>query len=143
MKKILFIPILILALSLSSFAQDDVYPAKENKGTFFIKNATIHVGNGQVIENGTIQVNNGKIEKVGTDVSIPSGDVKVYDAKGKHVYPGLILSSTQLGLKEIGGNAVRGSNDFDELGEYNTNVRSIVAYNADSKIIGTLRANGI
>ena len=143
MKKILFIPILILSLTVSSFAQDDVYPAKENKGTFFIRNATIHVGNGQVIENGTIQVNNGKIEKVGTDVSIPSGDVKVYDAKGKHVYPGLILSSTQLGLKEIGGNAVRGSNDFDELGEYNTNVRSIVAYNADSKIIGTLRANGI
>lgn len=143
MKKNLFIHILILSLSLSSVAQDDVYPAKENKGMFFIKNATIHVGNGQVIENGTIQINDGKIEKVGTDISVPPGDVKVYDAKGKQVYPGLILCATQLGLKEIGGNAVRGSNDFDELGEYNTNIRSIVAYNADSKIIGTLRANGI
>ena len=143
MKKILCIHILILAFALYSSAQDDVYPAKENKGTFYIKNATIHVGNGQVIENGTIQVNNGKIEKVGTDISVPAGDAKVYDAKGKQVYPGLILSSTQLGLKEIGGNAVRGSNDFDELGEYNPNIRSIVAYNADSKIIGTLRANGI
>jgi len=38
---------------------------------------------------------------------------------------------------------VRGSNDYQELGDLNPNVRSIVAYNTDSKIIGTLRANGI
>ncbi|HYM92502.1 MAG TPA: amidohydrolase family protein, partial [Chitinophagaceae bacterium] len=47
------------------------------------------------------------------------------------------------GLREIAGNAVRGSNDFAELGDWNTNIRSIVAYNSDSKIIGVLRANGI
>ncbi|MBS1577788.1 MAG: amidohydrolase, partial [Bacteroidetes bacterium] len=137
---LLFLFILNSAILL---AQDDVYPAKEYKGLLFIKNGTIHIGNGQVIENGTIQVNNGKIEKVGTDIAIPTDDVKVIDAKGKQVYPGLILTSTQLGLKEIGGNAVRGSNDYNELGDYNPNIRSIVAYNADSKIIGTLRANGI
>ncbi|MES1214528.1 MAG: amidohydrolase family protein [Bacteroidota bacterium] len=142
MKKLLFINLLVLSFAVASFAQDDVYPTPENKGLLFIKNATIHVGNGQIIENGSIQVNNGKIEKVGSDIAIPA-DVKVFDAKGKHVYPGLILSSTQLGLQEIGGNAVRGSNDYQELGEYNTNIRSIVAYNADSRIIGTLRANGI
>jgi hypothetical protein len=45
-------------------------------------------------------------------------------------------------LKEI-ANAVRGSNDYQEIGEYNPNVQSIVAYNSDSKIIGVLRANGI
>lgn len=135
--------LLFLLSCVSLYAQDDVYPAKEYKGLLFIKNGTIHIGNGQVIENGTIQVNNGKIEKVGTDIPIPADNVKVFDAKGKQVYPGLILSSTQLGLKEIGGNAVRGSNDFSELGDYNTNIRSIVAYNADSKIMGTLRANGI
>ena len=143
MKKILFIQLFVLSIISLVKAQDDVYPAKEYKGLLFIKNATIHVGNGQVIENGTIQVNNGKIEKLGQDIAIPAGDVKVIDAKGKQVYPGLILSSTQIGLKEIGGNAVRGSNDFNELGDYNTNIRSIVAYNADSRIPGTLRANGI
>jgi imidazolonepropionase-like amidohydrolase len=143
MKEILFIQLFISLSTVACIAQDDVYPARPNSGLFFIKNATIHVGNGQVIENGTIQVNGGKIEKVGTDISMPAGDAKVYDAKGKQVYPGLILTSTQLGLKEIGGNAVRGSNDFQELGEYNTSIRSIVAYNADSKITGTLRANGI
>jgi hypothetical protein len=47
-----------------------------------------------------------------------------------------------LGLKEI-GSGVRGSNDYSEIGEYNPSVRSIVAYNTDSKIINTLKANGI
>lgn len=143
MRKLLFINILLLVLVAGVSAQDDVYPAKEYKGLLFIKNATIHVGNGQIIENGTIQVNNGRIEKVGKDIPIPVDDVKVFDVKGKQVYPGLILSASDVGIREIGGNAVRGSNDFFELGDYNTNVRSIVAYNADSRIPGTLRANGI
>jgi len=38
---------------------------------------------------------------------------------------------------------VRGSNDFREIGDLNPNVKSIVAYNTDSKIINTLRSNGI
>lgn len=143
MRKIFFINILAILFSQCAIAQDDVYPAKEYKGLLFIKNATIHVGNGQVIENGTIQVNNGKIEKVGKDIPIPVDDVKVFDVKGKQVYPGLILPASDVGIREIGGNAVRGSNDYFELGDYNTNVRSIVAYNADSRIPGTLRANGI
>ena len=123
-------------------AQDDVYPARENKGLFFITHATIHVGNGQVIENGTIKINEGKIVEVGPDISIPQGAQSVVDAKGKQVYPGLILPVTDLGLKEI-ANGVRGSNDFEELGDLNPSIRSIVAYNTDSKITGTLRANGI
>ena len=141
MKKIL-IYITASFLCMSAFAQDDVYPAPAYKGLLFIKNATIHVGNGQVINNGTIKVSNGKIEQVGANLPIPADDVKVFDASGKHVYPGLILSATDLGLKEI-ANGVRGSNDYAELGDLNPSVRSIVAYNTDSKVIGTLRANGI
>jgi imidazolonepropionase-like amidohydrolase len=142
MKKILFY-ILTFSITATLYAQDDVYPAPEYKGLLFIKNATIHVGNGQVINNGTIKVNNGKIVEVGTNIAIPADNAKVFDATGKNVYPGLILSSSQLGIKEIAGNAVKGSNDYEELGEYNTSVKSISAYNADSKITGTLRANGI
>lgn len=140
MKKIFNIIVSILLVGVVK-AQDDVYPTPPQQGVFFITNATIHIGNGQVINNGSIKINNGKIEQVGTNVSIASGD-KVIDVKGKQVYPGLILPETDLGLKEI-SNAVRGSNDYNELGEWNSNIRSIVAYNTDSKIIGTLRANGI
>src|SRR6185295_5067783 len=140
MKKIFFI-IQLFFFATVVIAQDDVYPAPSQQGIFFITDATIHVGNGQVISNGTIKINNGKIEQAGTNISVPSGE-KVIDVKGKQVYPGLILPATDLGLKEI-ANAVRGSNDYTEIGDWNSNVRSIVAYNTDSKIINTLKANGI
>jgi imidazolonepropionase-like amidohydrolase len=134
--------ILLSSLALVARAQDDIYPAKEFKGLLFITHGNIHVGNGQVIENGTIQVENGKIVKVGQNIAIPQDQVKVIDASGKEVYPGLILAVTDLGLKEI-ANGVRGSNDFQELGDLNPNIRSIVAYNTASKIINTLKSNGI
>lgn len=123
-------------------AQETVYPARDNKGRFFITNGTVHVGNGQVLENTTIEVNNGKIVKIGQETPTSLLGQSVYDAKGKQVYPGLILPSSDLGLKEI-ANGVRGSNDYSELGEYNPSVRSIVAYNTDSRFINVLKANGI
>ena len=131
-----------LVVSLGAMAQETIYPAPAYNGLLFIKNGTVHTGNGQVLTNTTIQINNGKIEKIGTNLAIPADDVKVVDATGKHVYPGLILSNTNTGIKEI-GSGVRGSNDFNEIGELNPNVRSIIAYNTDSKIINTLRSNGI
>ena len=136
----------IIALSFSIFAaaraQDDVYPAKPYAGKLFITGGTIHVGNGQVIDNGTIEVENGKIIAIGANVTVSGSDAKIVDAKGKQIYPGLILSVTDLGLKEIGSGA-RGSDDFQEIGDLNPSIRSIVAYNTDSKIINTLKANGI
>lgn len=134
--------LVILLLLVSASAQETIYPAAAAKSVTVIKNATVHVGNGQVLQNASVKINNGKIEAVGTNVDVPA-DAKVIDATGKHVYPGIILPSSQLGIQEIGGNAVRGSNDFQEIGEFNPSVRSIAAYNADSKIINTLRANGI
>ncbi len=141
MKKYIII-ISLLTTGIVAVAQETVYPAAEYKGLLFIKNGTVHTGNGQVLTNTTIQINNGKIEKIGIDLPIPADDVKVVDAAGMHVYPGLILSNTTTGLKEI-GSSVRGSNDFNEIGEMNPNIQSIVAYNTDSKIINTLRSNGI
>src|ERR1700744_5938788 len=99
----LFIHICALVLMTGAAkAQDDVYPAKPYAGKLFITHGTIHIGNGQVIEDGTIAVDNGKIVQVGQQVAVPS-DAKVIDAKGKQVYPGLILPVTDLGLKEIAG----------------------------------------
>jgi imidazolonepropionase-like amidohydrolase len=141
--KIKFLILSSVMLLLAGFmqAQETIYPAEAYKGLLFIKNGTVHVGNGQVIESATIQINNGKIEKVAKDIALPADDVKVYDAKGKHVYPGLILSLSQLGLVEV--NSVRATIDHTEIGEYNPSIRSIVAYNSDSKVINTLKSNGI
>lgn len=140
MKKI-FLLIITTTFGLAIFAQSNVLPAPAQKGVMYVKNATIHVGNGKVIENGIIQIRDGKIEKVGNDITIPAGETNVVDAKGKQVYPGLILPTSSLGLVEI--NAVRATNDAREIGDMNPNVRSIVAYNTDSKVINTLRSNGI
>jgi imidazolonepropionase-like amidohydrolase len=142
MNKLLTALALALLTAPAANAQDDIYPANPYKGKLVITGGTIHIGNGQVVENGTIIVDNGKIVQVGANVAAPAGDAKVIDAKGKQVYPGLILAVTDLGLKEIGSGA-RGSNDFLEIGEMNPSVRSIVAYNTDSRIINTLKANGI
>jgi imidazolonepropionase-like amidohydrolase len=127
-------------LLVAAHAQETVYPAKPQKGVIFIKNATIHVGNGKVIENGVIQIKDGKIEQVGANIAVPD-DPSVIDARGKHVYPGLILPSSNLGLVEV--SAVRATNDVREIGDLNPNIRSIIAYNTDSKVINTLRSNGI
>jgi imidazolonepropionase-like amidohydrolase len=122
-------------------AQEVVYPTKEYTGRLFITNGTVHIGNGTVMENATVEVNNGKIVGVSA-AGASTGNAKVVDARGKHVYPGLILPSTDLGLKEI-ANGVRGSNDYAELGDINPSVRAITAYNTDSRVINVLRGNGI
>jgi len=137
MKKLIF-SIQLLLVSILAVAQETVYPAKAQAETITLTNATIHVGNGTVISNGSITFENGKIKAVGQSSNATG---KVIDAKGKHIYPGLILSASQLGLAEI--SSVRATVDHTELGLYNSNIRSIVAYNADSKVIATLRSNGI
>ena len=139
-KKINFLTALLL-FSCFAFAQPTIYPAPANKGAILLTNGTIHTGNGKVIPNGSILINKEKIEKVGTGITAPSG-AQVIDLKGKHVYPGLISPVTNLGLAESGSGAP-GYDDFNELGDLNPSVRSIVAYNTDSKIINVLRSNGI
>ena len=139
MKKIfLNIPAIFLLLTIN--AQETVYPAPKHSGTTVITNATVHVGNGQVLNNASIVVTDGKIAAVGTNLTAPAGAATV-NAQGKHVYPGLILPTSSLGLVEV--SAVRATTDVRELGELNPNVRTIVAYNTDSKVINTLRSNGI
>ncbi len=141
MKKI-FLNILFSSfLIASAVAQDDIYPVPPQKEAMAITNGTIHVGNGQVINNGTIVFDKGLITYVGATNGAPAV-AKSVDAGGKHIYPGLILTNSALGLQEV-GSGVRATNDFQELGDYNPNIRSIVAYNADSKVINTLRTNGL
>src|SRR6185436_18576500 len=139
MQKIFF-SILLSGLFFTAVSQETVLPATTQKGTMYVKNATIHVGNGTVINNGVIQITDGKIEKVGSDITVPA-NAKAIDAKGKHVYPGILLPVSNLGLVEI--SAVRASSDVRELGDMNPNVRAIVAYNTDSKVINTLRSQGV
>lgn len=138
--KNIFLSFLSFCVLLQAAAQETVYPAPPQTGSTVITNATVHVGNGQVLENASIVITNGKIAAVGRNVTAPAGATTV-NANGKHVYPGLILPASNLGLMETP--SVRATSDVREIGELNPNIRSIVAYNTDSKIINTLRSNGI
>ena len=136
----LFILSLALLCKVTS-AQETIYPAGPQQGTTAIIHATVHVGNGTVLNDATVVFEKGKITQVGAGIAAPA-NATIVDGSGKQVYPGLILSNSYLGLKEV-GSGVRGSNDLVEIGENNESIRSLVSYNTDSKIINVLRANGI
>ena len=141
MKKIFIV--FFLLYSFYSFAQNPV-PALPQKENILLINGTAHIGNGQVINNSIIGVKEGKIILIG-DASAGHADRKDYpvviDAKGKHIYPGFIDCNSSLGLTEI--DLVRATRDYNEVGDLNPNVRSIIAYNTDSKIPPTVRSNGV
>ena len=118
-------------------------PADKQTKTIAIVGAKAHIGNGQIIENSTIIMKDGKIESItdGTKEIPDLSDMEVIDAKGNEVYPGFIVPNSTLGLIEI--DAVRASDDDAEMGTWNPNVRSLIAYNAESKIVETMRPNGV
>ncbi len=128
--KILYITIFSLLLT-TVFAQDQ---------SFIITNLTIHTGNGNVIEKGAIGVKNGKIDAIGTNLNTKGYD-QILDGEGQHAYPSVIAPNTQLGLVEM--EAVRATRDFREVGRFNANIRSMIAYNTDSDVTPTVRSNGI
>ena len=131
--------ILFLITITKTFSQANVLPAPAQSGVVQLAHGTVHIGNGEVIEDGMVAFSDGKIINVGKYA--PLADGKMIDCTGKHIYPGLILSSSNIGLSEIG--AIRSEQDTHELGDLNPDVRSLVAYNTDSKIINTVRSNGI
>ena len=106
--------------------------------------ATAHLGNGEKIENSIITIKEGKFNIVADATNIKI-NYEAFDTiirvHGKHIYPAFISPNTTLGLTEI--DAVRASKDFDEVGDFNPNIRSLIAYNTDSKILKTVRTNGV
>ena len=139
MKKIIFQFIALSLASTSVFAQANIYPAKKQAVTIAIVGGTIHVGNGKVIQNGTIIFANGKITSVSESNTTPQ-DATIVNAAGKQVYPGFIAPSNSLGLVDV--ESVRATRDVQETGAINPHVRSIIAYNTDSRVIATVRSNG-
>lgn len=117
--------------------------APQSKSILFL-GGIAHIGNGTVIENSAIGFKDGKLNLVAdaTAIRLQAG---AYDTtvqiSGKHVYPGFIAPNSTLGLNEV--ESVRATRDFSEIGSYNPHVRSVIAYNSDSKIPPTVRTNGV
>ena len=136
---------LLLALAVCgvSLAQRQT-PLVQKHKRILLENGSAHIGNGQFILNSLIGIENGKIlfvkNALTNEVNKTEWDT-VISILGKHVYPGFIAANLTMGLTEI--DAVRATNDFDEVGAINPNVRALIAYNTDSKIIYTVRSNGV
>ena len=116
-------------------------PAPKQTAPIVIVGGTVHIGDGRVLPSATVVLDGGKITAVSTEAVTPPAGATVIDAKGQHVYPGLIGVASQLGLIEIA--AVRQTVDTDETGEVNANVRAISSYSTDSHVTPVVRSNGV
>jgi len=143
MNKYISTAIALFATANLAYGQANISPAKPQSQKIIVMGATIHTGDGKVIDNGYITFDKGKITGVGdaTVVKFALTDAKVITANGKHIYPGFIAPITNLGLVEI--ESVKATIDERELGDNNAHIRSLIAYNTDSKVPATLRSNGI
>jgi imidazolonepropionase-like amidohydrolase len=113
--------------------------AAASDAVWAITNAAIHPITGPDIPRGTIVVRGNRIEAVGADVQVPAG-AKTIDGAGEDIYPGFINARTQMGLNEPGP---RGFEDVNEMLDYNPQLRTRVAYHAESETIPITRANGV
>ncbi len=118
-------------------------PAFKQSKPIAIMGATAHIGNGEVIENSIIVFKDGKLVTVESmaNSKTDTNSMDIIEGAGKHAYPGFIIPNSTLGLVEI--DAVRATEDDAEMGSWNPHIRSLIAYNAESKIVESMRPNGV
>ncbi len=138
MKKSLYT---LLLFCLGLLAQAQQTPAANQAETVLIQGVTLHIGDGSIIENGMIGMADGKILEIGATGAQQNTYDTIVDAAGQHVYPGFIAANSTVGMVEI--DAIRPTNDLNEIGTFLPNIRTIIAYNAESKVVESLRPNGI
>ncbi len=125
-----FLTGLILAASAFAAAND----------TFLIRNVDVYPVTGAPMQGASVLVQDGKIADVGAKIVPPKG-IKIVEGKGLRVYPGMIDSSTAIGLSEVSGERV--TVDTGELGQFMPQLRALVAVNPETEHAPIVRANGI
>lgn len=118
--------------------------ATAQKKSVLLLNGTAHLVTGETINNSAIAFKDGKLTLVANALVIKLDLTKfdtVINIEGKHVYPGFIGANATIGLNEI--ESTRSTHDYSEVGAYNPDVRTQIAYNTDSRVIPTVRSNGI
>ena len=133
----LFTIIFFLLMTASVVAQT---PAPPQSQPIALTGGTIYTTSDGVIENGTIVFEDGVITAIGQNVQISSGAERV-DVTGKEIYPGMVDAYSRMGIFEIG--AVDMTVDINETGDFNPNVTPEIAFNPESRHIGTARTNGV
>jgi imidazolonepropionase-like amidohydrolase len=113
--------------------------ASTSDDSVLIRNVTVHPITGPDVPNTSVLVLNGKIAEIGPKVG--AHGARVIEARGLHLYPGLINAATNVGLVEI--ESLRDSVDLDEIGPFNPELRAEIAFNPSSEHVEVTRASGI
>jgi imidazolonepropionase-like amidohydrolase len=110
--------------------------------TVAITNAKLVIGDGsQPVEGGTVVIRDGRVVAAGPGVAVPAG-VRVIDAGGKWVSPGIFAGFTRLGIVEVDG-----VDETNDSGASNAAFHAAIdvtpAVNPKSSPIAINRAEGI
>src|SRR6185503_1958713 len=89
----------IAFVSVAVLASEYSYAQRNATDTYAITNARIVPVSGPIIERGTVVIRDGLIAAVGAAIVTPA-DARVIDGSGLNIYPGLIDSSTSLGIPQ-------------------------------------------
>lgn len=107
-------------------------------------NGTAHIGDGQVIESAAIGIANDRIlfvKNALTQNFDPAQWDTIVQLNGQHIYPAIVSANNTLGLTEI--DAVRATRDYNDVGNWNPHVRAQIAFNVESRVVETVRTNGV
>ena len=126
--------LLALACAAAAFA----LPAQ----TIAITGGTVYPVSGPKIQNGTVIITNGKITAVGANVAVPAGATKI-DATGKWVTPGLVNSSTVLGLVDVGFGADANESNSRGKDDISASFQPWLGYNPLNVLIPAAREGGV
>jgi imidazolonepropionase-like amidohydrolase len=91
MKKL--ITLAMMLITISAFAQVE-------RGSVLIKNGTVLTITKGIQENTDVLVKDGRIAQIGKNIAAPAG-VKIIDATGHHVMPGIIDAHSHLALDAV------------------------------------------
>lgn len=122
--------------------RDPMPIATATGGNYWIRGGNVHPISGATIEGGLVVISGGRISRVGPDdgAAAPAGFTAI-DAKGLHVYPGLICAGVSLGLVEI--ESVAGSVDASDIARFQPDLMTLSAFNPFSAGIAVARSEGV
>lgn len=131
MRRLAFAAALLAGIAAPAFAQD-----------IAITNATVAIGDGGApIQGGTVVVRGGRVVAAGSGVTVPAG-IRVIDANGGWVTPGIVAAITDLGLLDV--DAVGESNDWTKGGgPFSAALDAASAINPSAQPIAVSRAGGV
>lgn len=137
-----FLAVLVLALTVAGGAlAQRPSPAPPQSKSFLVTGGTVHTGDGRTINEGAVGFRNGRIDFVGFNYGVTLSYDSVIDVSGQHVYPGFIAPDAIIGLVEI--EQARATLDQSDLGVMEPELRTASAYKCDSRVIPTVRSNGV